>query len=195
MSPPYSTALRRVPPPRITIACADFARSKSSGGASSTRRCSATATTGIEISSSNATPPPATHRPTRGWRPASSEPGSGKQQRPGWRQHQCLHDRLHPDHVDHRGPRRPPPACRAARRGGRPRGTRTAARSARLLQQFEQVPRRNRIGDAAGVGQRGFLRPLDEHHVDDAENLPRTRGRRSDCRCCRDRRSRRAGRC
>ena len=68
MSPPYSGASRRTPPPRITMACALRAASRSSGTEVSTVRPRRSATTGIDRASSAATPSAASVRPARGWR-------------------------------------------------------------------------------------------------------------------------------
>src|SRR5262249_24457884 len=40
-----------------------------------------------------------------------------------------------------------------------------------VLQELDEIPTRDRVGDAARLGERGLLRPLDEHHVHDADDL------------------------
>ena len=65
VSPPYSGALRRMPPPRMTIAFASTASPGAMAGTVSTNPVRKSATIGIEITSSSRTPVAASARPTR----------------------------------------------------------------------------------------------------------------------------------
>ena len=75
-------ASRRVPPPRITIARAVVARSRSRGGAVSTERESRRLTAGIERRNSSETPVSARARPTRGRRRSRPMPNSASSNGP-----------------------------------------------------------------------------------------------------------------
>ena len=78
MSRPYSGAIRRVPPPGMTIACALDARVRSSGRSSPTRETSQPDMTGSDNSSSDNTPSHASRLPTRSCLYASSSPNTAQ---------------------------------------------------------------------------------------------------------------------